>query len=563
LTGNFISAISGRYGEAFASGLAAIAGSVQRPGISILEFGAGESTRILAEIADAREGHLLSIDHDRDYLAAVAASVNSRRVDFRWLDVDGPRESQFDPEYNYASYPLGLGQKFDFVFIDGRRRVECALTAALLIPPDGLVVLHDYARIRYDAISGLFHRIETVGQFLVMREPRIPPLDRGCPAERRAVVQVVSGRAAQREHEITRPSVEAYAAAIDAEFRVRTFPDDRPPAALKFLIREQLDAYDRILLLDTDVVIRRGSPDIFQLVPHGRIGAWRQDRVFPDMTSALNKEFRHHEGSSAEPLTTYINSGVLVIPREQYDILDPPPVTHFLGLPLHEEAYLNSKIFDEKRPFFNLSYDFNFIPSSNTFLDDRFGSFIHLAGAGKAKSTYGMAWRSTGSALGIEWLQRAPLAGRNTRLPRLAALDLTVRGIMTRAFDPDDFVSFAPSRVLIIGHVAHLMVHPISNEAGICVFGPYAAMARGSYRLMLDHDASLTRSETTVSYDIAYSRDGELHVELAHQKKVSDTFEFSLGHDVTDFQVRFHPSARPYFIRGVLITTLADRPDQD
>jgi len=563
LPGHFISSISGRYGESFASDLAAIAGSVQRPGISILEFGAGESTSILAKVADAFDGHLLSIDHEKDYLTAVAAGINSRCVDFRWLDVDGPRESQFDPEYNYASYPLGLGQQFDFVFVDGRRRVECALTAALLIPPDGIVVLHDYARTRYDAARALFRRIEMVGQFLVMREPRIPPLDRPCPPERRAVVQVVSGRAALGQHKITRPSVEAYAAAIGAEFRAHTFPEETPPAALKFLIREHLEAYDRILLLDTDVVIRRGSPDIFQVVPQGRIGAWRQDRVFPDLSRALNREYRQNQGSSTEPLAPYINSGVLVIPREHYDILDPPPVTHFLGLPLHEEAYLNSKIFDETRPFFNLSYDFNLIPSPNTFLDDRFGSFIHLAGAGKAKSDFGTAWRSTGSALGIEWLQRFPLAGRHTRLPRLAALDLTVRGIATRAFDPDDFTTFAPSSVLVINQIAHLMVHPISNEFGICVFGPYAAITRGSYRLVLDYDPDLTQSEKTISYDIAYSKDGTLHVELADRQKINGAFEFCLDQDVADFQVRFHPSAKPYFIRGVLITTLSDHADQD
>jgi hypothetical protein len=280
------------------------------------------------------------------------------------------------------------------------------------------------------------------------------------------------------------------------------------------------------------------------------------------MSRALNMEYRQYHGSSAEPLAPYINSGVLVIPREQYDVLDPPLVTHFLGLPLHENSYLNSKIFDEKRPFFNLSYDFNFIPSSNTFLDDRFGSFIHLAGAGKAKSSFGTAWRSTGSALGIEWLQRIPLAGRHTRLPRLAALDLTVRGIATLAFDPDDFITSAPSRILVIHDIAHLMVHPVPNEFGICVYGPYEAIARGKYRLVLDYDTDFTQSDTTIFCDIAYSKDGKLNVELAHHK-VNEAFEFCLVQDVTDFEVRFHPAARPYFIRGVLITKLSDHSEQD
>jgi hypothetical protein len=74
-----------------------------------------------------------------------------------------------DEGLSYSTFPLSLGYKFDFIYIDGRRRLECALTAAIMCHPQTIVVLHDYRRTRHQSVKGLFDIVEDGPQFRVMR----------------------------------------------------------------------------------------------------------------------------------------------------------------------------------------------------------------------------------------------------------------------------------------------------------------------------------------------------------------------------------------------------------
>jgi len=65
--------------------------------------------------------------------------------------------------------PISFGGKFDFIFIDGRRRMECAFVAALLASEDAVIVIHDYRRNRYQTILSLFDVVEDGPQFRVLR----------------------------------------------------------------------------------------------------------------------------------------------------------------------------------------------------------------------------------------------------------------------------------------------------------------------------------------------------------------------------------------------------------
>ncbi|HEY1474182.1 MAG TPA: hypothetical protein VGF53_08880 [Pseudolabrys sp.] len=114
---------------------------------------------------------LVSIDHDRSFLDQVVPQFPA------WpgfvplhADLMGPKLSDRDPELNYATLPVGLGRSFDFIYIDGRRRLECALIATQVCAPDGIVVLHDYRRRRYDSVRLLYDILEEGSQFRVMRQ---------------------------------------------------------------------------------------------------------------------------------------------------------------------------------------------------------------------------------------------------------------------------------------------------------------------------------------------------------------------------------------------------------
>ena len=136
-----------------------------------LEWGAGNTTLAIAALRqELGIERLDTIDDDPDYLEAIRAQVAP------WpgfavhpADLTGPKRSDRDPEFNYASLPLAWMRQFDFIYIDGRRRMECAMVAALVSHPQTVVVLHDYRRARYQSVRLLFDVIEDGSQFRVMR----------------------------------------------------------------------------------------------------------------------------------------------------------------------------------------------------------------------------------------------------------------------------------------------------------------------------------------------------------------------------------------------------------
>jgi hypothetical protein len=144
---------------------------------AVLEWGIGNSTLFLLD-NHARYGvrRLVSIDHDRAYFDAVLAQL-PHWPGFHPLccDLMGPKLSDRDPEPNYATVPLTLGHRFDLIYIDGRRRLECALVAVQLCNPAGVVLMHDYRRRRYDSVRVLYDVLEEGSQFRVMRPKVFPP----------------------------------------------------------------------------------------------------------------------------------------------------------------------------------------------------------------------------------------------------------------------------------------------------------------------------------------------------------------------------------------------------
>lgn len=160
------------YGEDYLSELDRIIRSYVRPAEkNVLEWGMGHTTLFLVE-NHAAYGlvSFVSIDHDREYLDRVVAQMPAWHG-FTPLhsDLMGPKLSDRDPEPNYATLALTLQRRFDLIYIDGRRRLECALVATQICAPDGIVVLHDYRRRRYDLVQVLYDLVEDGSQFRVMR----------------------------------------------------------------------------------------------------------------------------------------------------------------------------------------------------------------------------------------------------------------------------------------------------------------------------------------------------------------------------------------------------------
>jgi hypothetical protein len=120
-----------------------------------LEWGAGHTTfSILRTRESLTLDDFFCIDDNQAYLDEVVRQLPA------WsgfhpvcLDLMGPKLNDRDPELNYSTWPLSLNRTFDFIFIDGRRRMECAFIASLLCHSETVVVLHDYRRLRYQPIK--------------------------------------------------------------------------------------------------------------------------------------------------------------------------------------------------------------------------------------------------------------------------------------------------------------------------------------------------------------------------------------------------------------------------
>lgn len=143
---------------------------VPRPANSFLEWGSGISTILLAKLAAQRQGQLVTIDEQRDYQLAVLEKIPAREcVQSYVADLMGPKLSQEDVGLNYSTLPLALDKTFDFILIDGRRRMECAFVALMIAHRDTIVALHDYRRTRYQLALALFDLIEDGDQFRVLK----------------------------------------------------------------------------------------------------------------------------------------------------------------------------------------------------------------------------------------------------------------------------------------------------------------------------------------------------------------------------------------------------------
>jgi hypothetical protein len=143
---------------------------------SILEWGSGLTTQMLVEHASRLPDFelLLTIDANAPYQEAIF-SARERPAFLKEVALDLVGPQSLAPELPYSTYPLGLGRKFDLIFIDGRRRMECAFIAALLCHEKTVVVVHDYRRLRYQPILALFDIVEDGKEFRVLR-PRLSVL---------------------------------------------------------------------------------------------------------------------------------------------------------------------------------------------------------------------------------------------------------------------------------------------------------------------------------------------------------------------------------------------------
>ena len=138
----------------------------------VLEWGSGYSTLLFPpEMPQLKKW--ISVEHNADWYKIINEGIDSNKVDLKLIEpnnlefdkkgknFEARREGLLEDFKEYVAYPGTLGQKFDFIFIDGRARRHCLLEAASMLSEQGVLIVHDANRESYfeeiPSFKNVFH----------------------------------------------------------------------------------------------------------------------------------------------------------------------------------------------------------------------------------------------------------------------------------------------------------------------------------------------------------------------------------------------------------------------
>lgn len=171
--------------------------------LRVLEWGAGKSTLYFAKMLQAHNAAFewTSLEHDRQYFEGYLAPRIQQEIDFpvevtfcdhgkttpfaSW-NTTGPDTQRLNMVFfdygilkpsarpedrvvnmdDYVSYPAGLGQTFDLILVDGRKRRRCLLEALQIAGERSIVFCHDAHRNYYHCAYQAYPYHRLVGDWL-------------------------------------------------------------------------------------------------------------------------------------------------------------------------------------------------------------------------------------------------------------------------------------------------------------------------------------------------------------------------------------------------------------
>ena len=107
---------------------------------TIFEYGPGESTNFFLSLPYLNK--IISVEHDKYYYNKCKSRFKDNRLELNQVECNVNNSS-------YATSILNHDEKFDMIFVDGRRRVESCISALQKASSDGCIILHDSYRENY------------------------------------------------------------------------------------------------------------------------------------------------------------------------------------------------------------------------------------------------------------------------------------------------------------------------------------------------------------------------------------------------------------------------------
>jgi hypothetical protein len=175
---------------------------------------------------------------------------------------------------------------------------------------------------------------------------------------------------------MTGPLIRAYARRIGADFVCLEHPSAAPHCE-KFQLSSLLLKYDRIIYLDTDLIVNDSCPNLLVLVPQKSFGAWfpsRMARGFEGVIAEAQKSLGDIGWKSE-----YFNSGVMVISRGHRAVFEGS-CSYTDGF--FEQTFLNYRVQMLKLPVHDIGWQCNHTGRVRSSLGRLKSHIIHYAGAG-------------------------------------------------------------------------------------------------------------------------------------------------------------------------------------
>lgn len=200
---------------------------------------------------------------------------------------------------------------------------------------------------------------------------------------RNAVITINIGTAMKKMADLTIPTMRAYAERVGADFIVidkipETYKfNDFSAYWAKFVLRDYLETYNRILYLDLDTTVTGNCPDLFELVPENEFGALAEDDFNIDQSEeiALMQEKYGQIGWTKG----YFNVGVMLAGQAHKAVF----ALHddMSGSKYPEQSVMNYNLQKAGISLFKLSHKFNHMYFLNVPHNQRSDSYIsHYAG---------------------------------------------------------------------------------------------------------------------------------------------------------------------------------------
>lgn len=188
---------------------------------------------------------------------------------------------------------------------------------------------------------------------------------------------------------LTHPTIKAYADKVGADFVVikdKQLSKDFVQYE-KFQIYSMFGEYQRVLFLDSDIIVRPDCPNLFDIVPEHKIGAFNEGKYREYCLILMQEACKQFSTALPKWDRQYYNTGVMLVSRLHRHIFKQPPkeIGKYADAWDYEQPYLNLKIISEGYEVQDLSYKFNRMSLVDEPTGEhRLSSYIvHYAGAAK------------------------------------------------------------------------------------------------------------------------------------------------------------------------------------